>query len=79
MIAILLAPIAAMAQTPVEDRLKAIVQMMATGCSEELDAYCSNVLPGNGRIIACTYGHEDKLSDRCKATFNDARLHLNRV
>ncbi|WP_156953253.1 cysteine rich repeat-containing protein [Afifella pfennigii] len=36
-------------------------------CSEELTSYCGEVTPGNGRIAACLYAHEDKLSEGCDA------------
>jgi Golgi apparatus protein 1 len=34
-------------------------------CKTDLKAYCSQVTPGNGRIISCLYAHEDRLSESC--------------
>ncbi len=32
---------------------------------DDLETYCKNVTPGEQRILACLYAHEDKLSGRC--------------
>ncbi|MEM8636707.1 MAG: cysteine rich repeat-containing protein [Pseudomonadota bacterium] len=36
-------------------------------CEADITTYCSNVEPGHGRISACLYAHEDKVSDACDA------------
>ena len=40
-------------------------------CKTDLKAYCSQVTPGNGRIISCLYAHEDRLSESCDAATED--------
>jgi hypothetical protein len=35
-------------------------------CQGDIDAYCSQVTPGEGRLLACAYAHGDKLSGRCE-------------
>ena len=78
-VALVLAPTVTLTQTPVEDRLTAIADTVVTGCVDDLVTYCSTVTPGEGRVIACIYAHEDKLSGRCNATLNDVQLQLHRV
>jgi hypothetical protein len=34
-------------------------------CSSEIKSHCSAVLPGEGRLYACLYANEEKLSDAC--------------
>lgn len=34
-------------------------------CEADIAAHCENVEPGEGRIVACLYAHEDQLSDAC--------------
>ncbi len=34
-------------------------------CSSEILSHCSAVLPGEGRLYACLYANEEKLSDAC--------------
>ena len=45
-------------------------------CKTELDSYCKNVKSGEGRLLACLYAHEDKLSSRCDYALYDASMHL---
>ena len=35
-------------------------------CKTEIDSYCSQVTPGEGRLLACFYAHGDKISGRCE-------------
>ena len=49
-----------------------IIESVARGCEKELTSYCSNVTPGEGRILACMYAHEDKLSGMCEYALYDA-------
>ena len=46
------------------------------GCKTELENYCKDVTPGEGRVIACIYAHEDKLSDRCENALYDSAQQL---
>ena len=38
----------------------------------ELETYCKDVTPGDGRILACLYAHGDKLSGQCEYALYDA-------
>lgn len=44
------------------------------GCSADLDTYCAKVTPGEQRLLACVYAHEDKISQGCEASLGDALL-----
>ena len=55
-----------------------VIESVAKGCEEELTNYCSNVTPGEGRILACMYAHEDKLSGKCEFALYDAAAQLER-
>ena len=55
---------AANAENPIEEALK--------GCSKEIEAYCSSVTPGGGRLVSCAKAHEDKLSSECIYSINRA-------
>ena len=56
-----------------------LVETVINGCKEELQKYCSNVTPGEGRLLACLYAYEDKLSGRCEYALYDAASRLERV
>jgi len=55
-----------------------LVETVAKGCEKELTSYCSNVTPGEGRILACLYAHSDKLSGKCEYALYDAAVQLER-
>lgn len=49
-----------------------VVDYVATNCATEIEAYCSQVMPGEGRMMACFYAHEDKISGQCVNALWDA-------
>lgn len=44
-------------------------------CHEDLARYCSDVMPGGGRIIACMQGHATQLTPACSDAIRTARTH----
>ena len=56
-----------------------LLETVVNGCKEELQKYCSNVTPGEGRLLACLYAYQDKLSGRCEYALYDAASRLERV
>jgi hypothetical protein len=56
-----------------------LVQTVADGCKKELDTYCKDVTPGQGRVLACLYAHSDKLSGQCEYALYDAAAQLERA
>ncbi len=57
---------------------ESMVKTVATGCETELKSYCSQVTPGEGRVLACLYSHSEKLSGRCEYALYDASAQLER-
>ncbi len=53
-----------------------LVDVVAEGCKVELESYCKAVTPGEGRVLACLYANEDKLSGRCEYALYDAAAQL---
>ena len=58
---------------------QSLVETVANGCKMEIEKYCSQVTPGQGRILACLYAHEDKLSAKCEYALYDAASQLERA
>jgi hypothetical protein len=58
---------------------QSLLETVANGCKEELEKYCSNVTPGEGRVLACLYAYGDKLSGRCEYALYDAATQLERA
>ncbi len=53
---------------PIENAIEA--------CEPEIEAYCSQVTPGDGRLLACFFAHEDKLSGRCSWALYEGAAQL---
>ena len=60
------------AQTTVADNLK-------KACHKELTTFCKGVVPGEGRVLACLYAFESKVSDQCEYAVYDAALELEKA
>jgi len=56
-----------------------LIDQVAKGCDKEITTHCKDVTPGEGRILACLYSHEDKLSGKCEYALYDAAAQLERV
>jgi hypothetical protein len=71
------------AQTPGQDTAalmqSPLGQQVLTGCSRELAQFCANVTPGEGRLLACLFAHEDHLSGQCEYALYDAAVRLERA
>lgn len=55
------------------------VETVVEGCTPEIEAYCSQVSPGEGRMLACFYAHEDKLSGKCQYALYEASVQLEQA
>jgi hypothetical protein len=58
---------------------ESIVDTIAEGCATEIENYCSQVSVGEGRMLACFYAHEDKLSGQCQYALYSAANTLEQA
>jgi hypothetical protein len=56
-----------------------LLETVANGCKTELEKYCNQVTPGQGRVLACLYAYGDKLSSKCEYALYDAAVQLERA
>ena len=56
-----------------------LVQTVTNGCKTEIEKYCKQVKPGEGRILSCLYAYQDKLSGKCEYALYDAAVQLERA
>ncbi|MCP4629859.1 MAG: hypothetical protein GY850_41075 [bacterium] len=56
-----------------------LVETVANDCKMEIEKYCGQVTPGQGRVLACLYAHGDKLSAKCEYALYDAAVQLERA
>ncbi|KZL28577.1 cysteine rich repeat-containing protein [Pseudovibrio sp. Ad37] len=50
---------------------KNAAQGVFEACEPEIKSHCKEVTPGEGRIFACMYAYEDKLSKQCSTAIDD--------
>lgn len=56
-----------------------LVKSVTNGCKTEIETYCKQVKPGEGRILSCLYAYQDKLSGKCEYALYDAAVQLERA
>jgi len=56
-----------------------LVQGVLDSCKSDIESYCSQVTLGDGRLLACFYAHEDKLSTDCQYGLYKAAATLEQV
>lgn len=64
---------------PASAQQQSLAAYVAEGCKTELETYCSQVTPGQNRLLACIYAHGDKLSGQCEKALYDAAAALERA
>jgi len=56
-----------------------LVEHLVRSCESDIQSYCSQVTPGNGRMLHCMAAHEDKISGRCQYAFYQAASILEQL
>jgi len=70
---------AMLALAPAALAQQSILEAVTEACESEITSYCSLVSPGEGRLLACFYAHEDKLSAGCLQALYDGMATLERA
>ena len=56
-----------------------LVEHLVKACESDIQNYCSQVTPGNGRMLHCMAAHEDKISGQCEYAFYQAATVLEQL
>ena len=56
-----------------------LLEYVVTSCEADLKQYCSQVTPGEGRLLHCVAAHEDKLSGQCSYALYQAASLLEQL
>lgn len=67
------------AEDPVKKAAKTAVEAVVQGCEKEITTYCKDVSPGEGRVLACLFAFQDKLSPKCEYALYDSASQLDRA
>jgi len=70
---------AVLVATPARAAEPSLADSVKSACSQELSTFCKGVVPGEGRILACLYAFEDKVSDKCEYAVYDAANRLEQA
>ncbi len=61
------------AEGPAEKFSGKIIDLVEQNCTQDLETYCLDVTPGEGRGVACLYAHSDKISTPCLSALYEAK------
>jgi hypothetical protein len=56
----------------IQTKLAAEAAKLESSCADDIKKYCSDVTPGEGRMIYCMQAHEDKISPKCAFDLEEA-------
>jgi hypothetical protein len=56
-----------------------LIEYLIDSCESELAGFCSQVTPGNGRLLHCMAAHEDQLSGQCEYALYQAAVLLEQL
>jgi hypothetical protein len=56
------------------DRAVAALSYVANECRDDLTKFCSNIKPGEGRLLQCIDWNDAKVSKRCKQALKETGL-----
>jgi hypothetical protein len=56
----------------IQQKLAAEAAKLENSCADDIKKYCSDVTPGEGRMIYCMQAHEDKISPKCTFDLEEA-------
>jgi hypothetical protein len=56
----------------IQAKLAAEAAKLENSCADDIKKYCSDVTPGEGRMIYCMQAHEDKISPKCAFDLEEA-------
>jgi hypothetical protein len=64
---------------PAPVTLTPLAEYVTQACKAELGTYCSEVIPGQSRLLACLYANGEKLSGQCETALYQAASVLDRA
>ena len=56
-----------------------LLEYVLASCESDIEQYCSQVTPGEGRLLHCAAAHEDKLSGQCSYALYQAASLLEQL
>lgn len=60
-----------------QSAVKKSINQLKSACKTDVDKLCSDVTPGEGRIVSCLRSKEDRLSPSCKKAWSSANARIS--
>ena len=60
----------------IQQKLAAEATKLENSCADDIKKFCSDVTPGEGRMIYCMQAHEDKISTKCAFDLEEAATDI---
>ena len=73
------AAVAAILGSPAAMAQDDLIDYLVTECESDIANFCSQVTPGNGRLLHCMAAHEDKISGQCSYALYQAASLLEQL
>ena len=67
------------AENPLQKGAQGALDTFSQGCQQELTTFCKDVTPGEGRVLACLYAFQDKITPRCEYALYDSIGQLDKM
>jgi hypothetical protein len=61
------------------DAQESLVDYLLEACATDLNKYCDQVTPGEGRLLHCVAAHQDKISGQCDYALYEAATILQEL
>ncbi|MCH7570304.1 MAG: hypothetical protein IH919_07040 [Deltaproteobacteria bacterium] len=58
---------------------ESLIEHVVNACEKDIENYCNQVTPGDGRLLHCMAAHEDKISGQCVYAFYQAASLLEQL
>jgi hypothetical protein len=58
---------------------ESLLDVVMDACEDDLNKYCTQVTPGDGRLLHCVAAHQDKISGQCEYALYEAALILQQL
>jgi hypothetical protein len=64
---------------PIATAEETLVDHLVAACETDIENFCNQVTPGDGRLLHCMAAHEDKISGQCEYALYQAATLLEQL
>jgi hypothetical protein len=60
----------------IQEKLAAQVTKLENSCADDIKKFCTNVTPGEGRLLYCMHAYEDQISPKCNFDLEETATNV---